>query len=87
MWLNCVDFSPMYALVEVGVVTSHWYIIFESRHFEFSGQSEGLWQLHVLEVCVGILGALSFLVLEDEIFCAMLGVVEYEILILIIAGY
>ena len=49
-----------------------------SRQLEFSGQREGLRQLQVLGLYVATLGGLSFLLLDEEMFWAMLGVVEYD---------
>ena len=68
---------PMYALESLGVVTSHLYTMFDSRQFDSSGQEFGFIQLQ--ELCRGCgPGALIFLTLEVEMFCARFGVVEYE---------
>ena len=71
---------PMYALDSLGVITSHLYTMFEARQFDSSGQEFGLIQLQELYAGCG-LEALIFLTLDVEMFCARLGVVEYESLI------
>ena len=66
--LNSLAVRPIYAVWVEGVMTLHLYTILLLRHLPRSGQLEGALQL-------------QFRSLEEAVFCARLGVVEYESLI------
>ena len=73
--LKGVEQIPIYALFAAGEMTLHWYTRLGVRHFSPRGHAAGVVQLQV-RVDVGVLGLLSFLLFEEEMFCARLGVVE-----------
>ena len=73
--LKLVEAIPMYALDSVGAVTLHLYTMLEGMQLLSSGHEEGIRQLQVFDPVIGAVGYI-FLLFEEEMFCAMFGVVE-----------